>query len=69
MYVLSMCLAFRTQSSLMVTFLQRLELAFDVGAKLGAPPLLDPEDVCDIPVPERRSMITYLGVVYKAFKG
>jgi len=49
------------------TPMQRLEQAFDVASKLGAPPLLDPEDVCDIAVPDRRSMITYFGILYKAF--
>lgn len=60
---------------------ERLVTAFEVGAlhvRLGAvvvfghslcfqgiPSLLDPEDVWDIPVPEKLSMITYLGVVYK----
>jgi hypothetical protein len=45
------------------------QLAFEVAGKLGIPPLLDPEDICDIDTPDRRSMITYLGCLYKGFKG
>jgi len=50
------------------TPLERLELAFDVAGRNGVPPLLDPEDVCEIPTPDRRSMITYLGCLYKGFR-
>jgi len=51
------------------TPLERLELAFDVAGRNGVPPLLDPEDVCDIPTPDRRSIITYLGCLHKGFRG
>jgi len=50
------------------TPLERLELAFDVAGRNGVPPLLDPEDVCEVPTPDRRCMITYLGCLYKGFK-
>jgi len=49
--------------------LERLELAFDVAGRNGVPPLLDPEDVYEIATPDRRSIITYLGCLYKGFKG
>jgi len=48
--------------------LERLEIAFEVAGQQGAPPLLDPEDIANLPEPDRRSIITYLAVLYKAFK-
>lgn len=50
-----------------VHFIQPLLPPPLLAGRLGAPPLLDPEDVWDIDTPERRSMITYFGVLYKAF--
>jgi len=45
----------------------RLALAFDAAGNQGVPPLLDPEDVCDVNVPDRRSIITYVSCLYKGF--
>lgn len=47
--------------------MDRLNYAFDAAASLGVPSLLDAVDVCDIPVPEKLSMITYIGCIYKAW--
>lgn len=47
--------------------MERLTLAFEVAARFGVPALLDPEDIVELPVPEKLSMITYLGVVCKGF--
>jgi hypothetical protein len=49
------------------TPMERLTLAFEVAARFGVPALLDPEDIVELPVPEKLSMITYLGVVCKGF--
>jgi len=46
----------------------RLAIAFDAAGNQGVPPLLDPEDVCDMNVPDRRSIITYVSCLYKGFK-
>jgi hypothetical protein len=45
----------------------RLTLAFEVASAHGVPALIDPEDIWDIPVPEKLSMITYIGVLYRGF--
>ncbi|KAH3766656.1 MICAL 2 [Pelomyxa schiedti] len=37
-----------------------LKLAFDVGEKIGIPKLLDVEDITDLPIPEKLSMMTYI---------
>lgn len=47
--------------------LDRLNLAFEAAASVGVPSLLDAEDVCDIDVPEKLSMITYIGVLFRGF--
>jgi hypothetical protein len=47
---------------------QRMALAFDIAGSQGVPPLLDPEDISEIPTPDRRSMITYLSCLYKCFR-
>jgi len=39
---------------------ERLELAFRVGAMLGCPPILKPEDLLDVDVPDEKAIITYL---------
>jgi hypothetical protein len=44
--------------------LERLNHAFEAAASVGVPQLLDAEDVCDIDVPEKLSMITYMGVLH-----
>jgi len=44
---------------------QNLELAFSVAEKLGVTRLLDVEDIIDIPVPDRLSMITYISEIHK----
>jgi hypothetical protein len=38
-----------------------------VNASQGIPALIDPEDIAEIPVPEKLSMITYIGCVYKGY--
>jgi len=47
---------------------ERLAVAFDTAGAQGVPPLLDPEDVTDLPVPDKRSILTYLSCLYKGFK-
>jgi len=47
---------------------ERLIAAFDAASSVGIPSLLDPEDITDIPVPEKLSIITYLGVLYKGLR-
>jgi len=47
---------------------ERLAIAFDTAGAQGVPPLLDPEDVTDLPVPDKRSILTYLSCLYKGFK-
>jgi len=42
-----------------------LELAFSVAEKLGVTRLLDVEDITDISVPDRLSMITYISEIHK----
>jgi len=48
---------------------RNLQLAFDAAHKMGVPKLLDAEDIVDMPVPDKFSMITYLSEMYKAFSG
>ena len=43
-----------------------LNLALEVGARLGVPPLFAPEDVITSPVVDKRSILTYLSEVYCA---
>jgi len=47
---------------------ERLAIAFDTAGAQGVPPLLDPEDVTDLPTPDKRSILTYLSCLYKGFK-
>jgi len=47
---------------------ERLTIAFDIAGEQGVPPLLDPEDVCDVTTPDRRSIMTYVSCLYKGFR-
>eukprot|EP01097_Dermamoeba_algensis_P003588 TRINITY_DN2477_c0_g1_i1.p1 TRINITY_DN2477_c0_g1~~TRINITY_DN2477_c0_g1_i1.p1 ORF type:complete len:138 (-),score=28.00 TRINITY_DN2477_c0_g1_i1:177-590(-) len=49
------------------TPMERLTLAFEVAAARGIASLLDPEDIVDLPVPEKLSIITYITVLYSGF--
>jgi len=45
-----------------------MQLAFDVASKeIGIPDLLDVEDVCDVPKPDERSLMTYIAYWFHAF--
>lgn len=45
-----------------------MQLAFDIAAKeIGIPDLLDVEDVCDVPKPDDRSLMTYIAYWFHAF--
>ena len=45
-----------------------LQLAFDVAEKdLGIPPLIDIEDIVDVPKPDERSVMTYIAQFYHYF--
>jgi chemotaxis protein histidine kinase CheA len=48
---------------------ERMALAFEVAGSQGVPPLLDPEDISEPQIPDRRSMITYMICLYKGFRG
>lgn len=48
--------------------LANCKLAIDTAEAMGVNRLLDPEDIADIPVPEKLSMMTYLSEMYKIFK-
>lgn len=43
-------------------------LAFKIASEeIGIPSLLDVEDVCDVPKPDERSMMTYIAYWFHAF--
>ena len=45
-----------------------MQLAFDIASKeVGIPDLLDVEDVCDVPRPDERSLMTYIAYWFHAF--
>lgn len=45
-----------------------MQLAFDIAHKeIGIPPLLDVEDVADVPKPDERSLMTYIAYWFHAF--
>jgi Ca2+-binding EF-hand superfamily protein len=45
-----------------------MQLAFDLASKeIGIPDLLDVEDVCDVPKPDERSLMTYIAYWFHAF--
>ena len=45
-----------------------MKLAFDLASKeIGIPDLLDVEDVCDVPKPDERSLMTYIAYWFHAF--
>ena len=45
-----------------------MQLAFDIAHKeIGIPKLLDVEDVCDVPKPDERSLMTYIAYWFHAF--
>jgi hypothetical protein len=45
-----------------------MQLAFDIASKeIGIPSLLDVEDVCDVPKPDERSLMTYIAYWFHAF--
>lgn len=45
-----------------------MQLAFDIASKeIGIPDLLDVEDVCDVPRPDERSLMTYIAYWFHAF--
>ena len=45
-----------------------MQLAFDIAhEEIGIPKLLDAEDVCDVPKPDERSLMTYIAYWFHAF--
>ncbi|KAL1957747.1 hypothetical protein VTO42DRAFT_5590 [Malbranchea cinnamomea] len=45
-----------------------MKLAFDIASKeIGIPDLLDVDDVCDVPRPDERSLMTYIAYWFHAF--
>lgn len=45
-----------------------MQLAFDIAhQEIGIPKLLDVEDVCDVPKPDERSLMTYIAYWFHAF--
>ena len=44
-----------------------MQLAFDVASEIGIPDLLDVDDVCDVPRPDERSLMTYIAYWFHAF--
>ena len=45
-----------------------MQRAFDIAAnEIGIPDLLDVEDVCDVPKPDERSLMTYIAYWFHAF--
>jgi hypothetical protein len=45
-----------------------MQMAFDIAHKeIGIPNLLDVEDVCDVPKPDERSLMTYIAYWFHAF--
>jgi hypothetical protein len=45
-----------------------MQLAFDIATnEIGIPDLLDVEDVCDVPKPDERSLMTYIAYWFHAF--
>lgn len=45
-----------------------MQLAFDIAhQEIGIPRLLDAEDVCDVPKPDERSLMTYIAYWFHAF--
>lgn len=45
-----------------------MKLAFDIAAnEIGIPDLLDVDDVCDVPRPDERSLMTYIAYWFHAF--
>lgn len=45
-----------------------MQLAFDIASQeIGIPALLDVEDVCDVPKPDERSLMTYIAYWFHAF--
>lgn len=45
-----------------------MQMAFDIAQKeIGIPSLLDVEDVCDVPKPDERSLMTYIAYWFHAF--
>ena len=45
-----------------------MKLAFDIAAnEVGIPDLLDVDDVCDVPRPDERSLMTYIAYWFHAF--
>ena len=45
-----------------------LDYAFTQAASIGVPRLLDPEDVTDLVVPDRRSIVLYLMELHKCLQ-
>lgn len=46
---------------------QRLKLAFDIAElQLGVEPVLEPEDITDLPRPDEKCIILYVSMIYRA---